>query len=237
MIYTTTKNISASLLNSKSELSIIGAFQIVQDNLTDLMGALGIDGLTTRKKYNAMWVISKNRLKFVKAPFWNADVVVESFVSSKSLVKMTIDTLIKDGDGNICVCGHTELCALDCATGRIKKIESVNVGDNIEVHNSPVQIEYAHFDSEIGKCIEECQVRSTNIDYLHHCNNIEYLRFILNTYQEKDLHSVSEMEMLYANQAFEGEYLQVYKTATDNGYHVYLKRGDDFVIKSEIIQK
>ena len=227
---------SASLLNSKSELSIIGAFQIVQDNVTELMGVLGIDGLKTRKKYNAMWVISKNRLKFVKAPFWNTNVVVESFVSSKSLVKMTIDTVIKDSDDNICVCGHTELCVLDIATGRIKKITEVGVGDNIEKHDSVVDIQFGHYDNDLSNKLETCEVRSTNIDYLHHCNNIEYLRFILNTYQEKDLHGISEMEMMYANQSFEGEKLDVYKSSNDNIDHVYLTRGNDFVIKSEIVR-
>ncbi|MBP5651271.1 MAG: hypothetical protein J6X00_01190 [Clostridia bacterium] len=236
MIYTTTKNMVASLLNSKSELSIIGAFQIVQDNLTDLMGQLGIDGIVTKKNYNAMWVITKNRLKFIKAPFWNDDVVVDSFVSSKSLVKLCIDTCIKDAEGNVCVYARTELCALDIATGKIKKITEVGVGDNIEKHDSNVEIQFGHFENDLSNKLETCEVRSTNIDYLHHCNNIEYLRFILNVYKEKSLHDIKEMEMMYANQSFEGEKLDVYKSSDGNVDHVYLKRGDDFVIKSEIVR-
>ena len=236
MIYTTGKVISASLLNSKSELSIIGAFQLVQDNVTDLMGELKIDGLSTKKNYNAMWVISKNRVQFKKSPFWNDNVTVESFISNKSLVKLTIDTIVRDENGEICVCARTELCALDIATGKIKKIAEVGVGDNIEKHDSNVEIQFGHFENDLSNKLETCEVRSTNIDYLHHCNNIEYLRFILNVYKEKSLHDIKEMEMMYANQSFEGEKLDVYKSSNGNVDHVYLKRGDDFVIKSEIVR-
>ncbi|MBR4745314.1 MAG: hypothetical protein IK070_01225 [Clostridia bacterium] len=236
MIYTNGKTMSASLLNSKSELSIIGAFQLVQDNVTDLMGELKIDGLSTKKNYNAMWVISKNRVHFKKMPFWNDDVAVESFISNKSLAKLTIDTIVRDENGEECLCARTELCALDIATGKIKKIAQVGVGENIEKHDSAENIQFGHFDNTLSNKLETCEVRSTNIDYLHHCNNIEYLRFILNVYMEKSLHNIKEMEMVYANQSFEGEKLDVYKSSNGNIDHVYLKRGNDFVIKSEIVR-
>ena len=235
MIYTSGKSITASLLNSKSELSIIGTFQLVQDNITDLMQQLGIDGLTTHKNYNAMWVVSKNKVCIVKAPFWNSNVAVKSFVSCKTLVKINIDTIGTDESGEICFYSRAELCAIDADTKRIRKMDSINVGDNIVVHASPVDVEYTHFDGEVGDMVEKTQVRSTNIDYLHHCNNIEYLRFILNTYAEKVLsNDIVSVEIAYVNQCFEGEHIQVYKNKLDGSDNVYLKRGEDFVIKSNI---
>ena len=43
-----------SLTNTSANLSVIGAFQIVEDAITEMMGNLNLDGETCVPKYNAM---------------------------------------------------------------------------------------------------------------------------------------------------------------------------------------
>lgn len=49
------------LTNTSANLSVIGAFQIVEDAITEMMGNLNLDGETCVPKYNAMWIFAKNR--------------------------------------------------------------------------------------------------------------------------------------------------------------------------------
>jgi acyl-ACP thioesterase len=61
--------------------------------------------------------------------------------------------------------------------------------------------------------METVRVRSTNLDYCSHTNNIEYLRFILNTYAARTFEEreISRIEIHYGNQTFEGDEIAVFK--------------------------
>ena len=62
-------------------------------------------------------------------------------------------------------------------------------------------------------------VRSTSLDYCYHTNNIEYVRFVLNTYDAEFLktHEPTGLEIHYLGQSFEGERLDIEKLCREDG--------------------
>ncbi len=231
------QKIISCMTGTDGNLSILGTFQIIQDAITELMGALKIDGITAKEQYNAIWVYTKTRAKFYKKALWNQEIDVSCYISLISLAKMNIDVVAKDDFGNIVFIAKTELCALDITTQRIRKISTVGVNESMLTHLEPINLEFAKFDNLEMPILENVQVKSTNIDMSYHTNNIEYLRFILNTYTVAELEEkpISEIEIIFSNQSFENDILTIKKGKFTNKDLLTIDKADKTVIKCEIV--
>ena len=237
MIYTKKQKVSTSMSGSNVCLSIFGIYQIIEDAICELMGELKIDGVTTKEKYNAFWVFIKNRVKIFRELKWNEEFVVSCFISYKSIAKMNIDVVAKTTKGELVFYSRVEECALDITTQRIRKLNTVGVDETMLAETALLDIQFCKFDYENLPIIEKVKVRSTNIDMSHHTNNLEYLRFVLNTYSVKELEtkSVKEIEVIYANQSFENDALDVHKASLKDKDVIVLQKQDKPIIKCEIL--
>ena len=231
------QKVSASMLGSSERLSIIGTFQIIENALTELTGKLKIDGITVKEKYNAFWVFVKTRVKFFKKILWNEDLLVSCFISSKSLARIYFDIEAKNSLGELIFYARIEACALDFTSQRIRKLSTVGVDENTEVEKETMDISFSKFDYESLPLIEQIKIRSTNIDMSHHTNNLEYLRFIINTYSVAELETktAKEMEVVYASQSFENDVLDVLKGCYENKDIIVLQKQDKPIVKCEIL--
>lgn len=231
------QKVGASMTDYAVNLSAIGMFQIVEDTITELMGDMHIDGMTAKREYNAVWVLTKNRIKFYKPIAWNQEFTVTGFISRKSLATLHIDVEIQNAQGERAAYARVEICALDLQTGRIRKVSTVGVDEHIQVEQACDNVEFAKFgNTELTAC-EEVRIRSSHIDYAQHANNKEYVRFIVNTYSVDELQArpIREMEVDYLQQTFENDVLTVCKGSVDNKDVVTLQKGDTPVVKSEIV--
>lgn len=207
----------ASYCGADVKLSVMGAFRIVEDMVTELMGDLEIDGVTCMKKYGAMWVFVRNRIEIPQRIGWMEEYTVTSYISSFSRAKLYIDTVMTRQDGSVVLVSRLELCAVDLETGKIRKAETVGVGENTPPEEEARKIAYSRIKplrtagSEEG-LLDEVTVRATDIDYCYHTNNISYVRYIMNQYDTADLtvSPVSAIEIQYAAQTHEGDLLKIY---------------------------
>ena len=62
--------IPASYCDSDVKLSVVGAFSMIEDLVTEMMGELKVDGLICRKEYGAMWVFVRNRMELRRDLYW-----------------------------------------------------------------------------------------------------------------------------------------------------------------------
>ena len=238
MIYTRQQLVTSTNVGADAKLSVMGLFGVVEAGITEGMGALKIDGLTLRHKYNAFWVFTKNRIKILKLQTWGEIFTVESFVSSISSAKLTIDTALKTTQGEIVAYSRCEMCALDVDTGRIRRTSTVGVDENVVAELPQMDVEFDKFDDVDLPLVETVTVRSTNIDFSKHCNNVEYLRFVLNTYPVAELinRPIREIEVCYVSQSYEGDTLAVHKQISDSCDVVSIKKDGQTVIKCLIVR-
>lgn len=237
MIYRKSGNIGSGHIGVDTQLSVMGAFRIVEDTVTEMMAALKIDGLTVKKQYNAMWVFTKNRIKLLKPLQWGDNYSVESFITAFSLVKLYIETAIKNHSGEVVVYSKIELCALDLGTGRIKKTSEVGLNETFIKEPALMNIEFTKFNDGNLPQIECVTVRSTNIDFSHHTNNVEYVRLLLNTYSVAEIlnNPIKEIEVCYISQSFENDVLQIFKSTDGNKNILRIEKENKPIVRCEIL--
>jgi len=210
MGYEKTVEISASMCDKDSVLSVISAFRMVQDAVTAHMGDLGIDGPTLVKNFGAMWVFVRNDLRIFKRPAWRENCKVRCFIASKSPVKLIIDTEIKCANGDRAVMSALELCAIDCENGRIRRTGEFGI-DKLETEAALPGAVMLRMPHQEGEVVRSTAVGSTTVDMCGHMNNIEYIRYILDAYPSHafDYRPITRMHVHYIEQAFEGEIIDI----------------------------
>lgn len=219
MIYEKQTYVTGSMCDGKLQLSVLAADEIVENAVTELMGDLGIDGIVAKEKYKAMWVIVKNNMCFIRRPAWREKFTVYCYISKHSTVKLNVDTIVKAEGGEMLLKSRLELAAIDLETGKIRKAETVGFTEDMENPVETEGLEFSRFPKETGELTESVIVRSTSLDYCYHTNNIEYVRFVLNTYgiEQFKQHEPKQVEIHYGNQSFEGEKLDINKLSTEDG--------------------
>ena len=238
MIYSKQQIVGSTQVGADANLSTLGLFGIVESAITEGMGVQHIDGLTVKRLYNAFWVFTKNKVKILGSAGWGDTLKIEGFVSSISAAKLNVDTAIKNTDGQIIAYSRCEMCPLDAATGRILRTSAVGVDEHVVVEPAYMDVTFGKLDCDNMPVVEEATVRSTNIDFSHHTNNVEYLRFIFNTYTVEELISrpIKEVEVNYVSQSYEQDVLSVHKLSTDSGDLFAITKSAATVIKCKVVR-
>ena len=238
MIYRKTDRVAASMCDGATKLSVLALFQLEQDAVTELMGELRIDGITAMREYDAMWVFVKNTLRVFRRPDWREEYALRCFVSGHSSAKLLIDTeLWSPAAGEPLAHARLELCALDLKTGRIRKAATVGVSGDIPCEKPLPDLSFTRFPKDDLTTLETVKVRSTNLDYCSHTNNIEYLRFILNTYRAERFmeHEIEQVEIHYGNQTFEDDEIKIAKHGDRQTDYFSLLSHDSSAVECRIV--
>ena len=219
--------LAASSCGADVKLSVEGAFRIVEDMVTELMGDQNIDGVTCMREYGGMWVFVRNRIEMPQPLDWMDEYTVTSYISSFSKIRLYIDTVLQKADGSIALKSRLELCAVDLETGKIRKSESVGVGEKTPAEEPMFEIAYSKEKPVRGDLTDEVTVRSADIDYCHHTNNVAYVRYFMNQIDVDDLigNPVTAIEVQYAAQTYEGDKLSIYRCNSENEAFVIEKDG------------
>lgn len=230
--------IPASICDTNVKLSVKGAFDLVQDYLTEMLSELHIDGVSLRKKYGCVWIFTRNKIQIDRAPDWKEHCIVESYISSAKGAKMTVDTVLKDSEGKICVYSRVEMCAMDLATQRIKRVRDVGITADTYVEAPEREIEFSRLKHEGLKDIAALTVQSGDIDFIQHTNNVSYVRFVMNTYTVRELNErpVREIEVRYASQTHEGDALTIRKAVMGEKELFDIVHGDIVAVECELIR-
>ena len=223
--------LAASSCGADVKLSVEGAFRIVEDMVTELMGDQHIDGVTCMREYGGMWVFVRNRIEMPQPLNWMDEYTATSYISSFSKIRLYIDTVLQKADGSIALKSRLELCAVDLETGKIRKSESVGVGEKTPAEEPVFEIAYTKEKTVRGDLIDEITVRSADIDYCHHTNNVAYVRYFMNQISVDDLieHPVKAIEVQYAAQTHEGDKLCIYRCSSENEAYLIEKDGSKVV--------
>lgn len=225
--------VTSCFCDSSVRLSHVGIWQLMEDSVTEYMHSLDMDGLVTIKRHNAMWVYTTARTRILRRPGWLEEFTVRSFLSGKEKVRIRIDTVFEDAAGREIIRGQTELCAVDLAEKRIRRVDSV-CPDEIVPEEPAGSFERIRYPKEGFAPGGSLTVRYTNIDYLHHVNNIEYLRFILDTYTVRHLEEreLREIALEYRGQSYEGDVLTLGSLQAPEGQFYEIRRGAELVTRA-----
>lgn len=224
--------------DADTNLSVIGVFQVVQDAVTELLDKLQMGNPTMRKQYNAVWLFTRNRAKLFKPILWGDEFTVTAIVSSITHATLSADVSIKNSDGVLCAYSRIEMCVLGLTAMRILRLQTIDAIAAVTIEKPEIDVTFTKFDCSPTEQVDAVRIGSTNIDMSQHTNNVEYVRFILNTYTVKELHDkpILELEIRYINQSYENDILTVYKQSCDAHKDVFLlKTADNDTVKCEVL--
>ena len=230
--------VTASLCDFNVRLNVKGTFDLLQDYLTEMLGELELDGVSLREKYGCVWIFTRNRVEIDRELNWKEPYIAESFISSAKGAKMTVDTVLKDTDGNICVYSRIEMCVWDLSAKKIRRIRDVGVTSDTHTEAPEREIEFSRLKHEGLKEIDRLIVKSGDIDFIRHTNNVSYVRFIMNTYSVKELteRPVKMIEVRYAGQTHESDELVIRKAEQDGRELFDVVLGDMTAVECEIVR-
>ena len=183
------------------------------------------------REYGGMWVFVRNRIEMPQPLAWMDEYTATSYISSFSKIRLYIDTVLQKADGSIALKSRLELCAVDLETGKIRKSESVGVGEKTPAEEPMFEIAYTKEKPVRGDLIDEITVRSADIDYCHHTNNVAYVRYFVNQIGVDDLieNPVKAIEVQYVAQTHEGDRLSMYHCDFENEAYMIEKDGSKVV--------
>lgn len=211
MKFTTKQIVGAGACDPSGRLSLVGALTLIEDAITATLAKMELDGFTVRRKYGALMVFSKNHLRYLQAINWQDKISVSCFIAMKSAARMNVDVCVKNMAGEIALYARTEVCAVDAQTGRLRRMDSVGVGEQVKVVRAPYDLPFEPMEGE-GELIDTVTVRTGNIDYAGHTNNVEYIRLLLNTFTLDEWRGMAphELQVAYLNQSFLGDELSIH---------------------------
>ena len=212
MKHTSRQVVGAGACDPSGRLSILGALTLVEDAVTATMGKMELDGLTVRAKYGALMVFSKNYVRYLQDINWQDRITVSCFIATKSPARLNVDVCVKNQAGEVALYARTEVCAVDCETGRIRRMDTIGAGEQVKVVRAPYELNWIPINGE-GELVENVTVRTSNIDYAGHTNNVEYIRLLLNTMTLDEWRNMApkELQVAYLNQSFLGDELSIYR--------------------------
>lgn len=230
--------VPASICDPNVKLSVRGTFDLVQDYLTDMMEELHIDGVSLRERYGCVWVFTRNRIMIDRELLWKERYTAESFISFAKGAKLTVDTLFRGEDGGIAVYSRVEMCAIELASQRIKRVTEVGVDPEGMVEEPEREVRFSKLRHDGLGDIDSLVVRSGDIDFIGHTNNVSYVRFLMNTYSVKELRErpVREIEIRYLGQTHEGDTLVISKGEQEGRELFTIALGDMTAVECEIVR-
>lgn len=218
MIYKRSGLVGGSMCDTKLRLSPLAMLELIEDSASELLSALHIDGRTAMREYGAMWVFTKNTVSILRRPEWLEQFEIKSFISRHSPLRLFIDTELSSPEGEPLMRSRLEICALDLENGGIRKPGTLGFREDME-HPEPLPgTAFCRFRKEETEKLYSVTVRSTNLDFCGHTNNVEYLRFVLASFESRDLEQrgIRTIEMDYRGQSYEGDVLDIERSRQDN---------------------
>lgn len=206
--------IGGGACDPSGRMSLLGALTLVEDVVVDTLDKMEINGFKMRKQFGAVLVFSKNHVKFLQPIRWKEKVTVSCFISAKSVARLNVDVCVKNQHGEIALYARTEVCAVDVESARIRRLDAVGIGEKIRVYAPLVEMEWQAVDPA-EQLVDTVTVRTANIDYAGHTNNVEYIRLLLNTFTLDEWRggiATKELQVAYLNQSFLGDKLDIFAT-------------------------
>ena len=228
-----------SYLDKNIKLRINECFNLAQNNSTEYFEKFGEDNLVIKEKYNAVWVASKIRIHIYKNPTWLDIINSESFTALVKPIRIETETKFTNKNNELIFIANQQSCVLDIDTRKLRKIDTVNFPNNLEIDYTLFSQSYKRLNDNFTEndFVYEQKVYSQDIDFSNHVNNTVYVRYITNALSNEflDKINITDVEMHYIAESKEGQTLKIYKKELENNCIRFLiKEGDREIVRASL---
>ena len=217
-----------SLCDAQLLLSIPDLFAQFMDVATLHAEALGV-GAEPMLRRGLFWITVKTKVHVLRRPRLLETVTVSTRPLAPEKVRAIREYRLEK-DGELLAEGKTEWAVLESATGRPRVMEGV-FDPSLELAAEPAYpAPFARILPNFAdaETIGSCRVRSTDIDFLGHMNNIAYLRTVFGLLTGEELKTMPQgtVEIVFRAPCFEGDQLSLRRRLTATGWELAVLRED-----------
>ncbi len=225
-----------SLMDFNFGLSITGAFDWQQDIITEFLGSLGSDNKSMSEKCGAAWVVAKTKLKIFRMPKWQEPVFARSYTTRLTGVAFDYEIAFRSGEGELLFVMKSEVCAMDIQKRNLRRISSVLYPTDMECTDGVFTDAYRKPCTAETEWAYGYKVRSGDLDYTRHFNNVNYVKLALNALSPKffDENRVTVLDIRFARECLYGQELEIFVGDTSVSKIFEIKRGEEVVANADM---
>lgn len=203
-------------------VSIGNLFQEVAGNHAIFKGL----GYFDMKEQNMMWVLNRFKIQMMRFPKWREKVVIKTWVSAMQPFSHR-HTLLLDVEGNELGYGSALWIPLDAITHRPKRLV---LNDNFTLIKNETPCGQPAKISDLTD-LELSSTRSvqyTDLDFLNHVNNVQYINWILDDiYTQKGKPLFKTLEINFINECPDKNTVSIFSKQIEKECFYLLKRSSD----------
>lgn len=210
------------MCDNLSKLSIPSLFTIFMDLACEHapMLNLGSDKLASKGLF---WVAARTKVKIHRLPEMLSEVSANTWPEAPGRIRCNRYYTISDNTEMLAE-GKTEWAIINLTTGRPVKLSEVYPEDMEHCEEKACDIPFARINEDFTDCenIGSYTVRSTDIDIGQHMNNVAYIRALFGAFTCKELEklNITDVDIAFRQQCYEGETLNLYKRLAENGLEI-----------------
>ena len=224
--------------NLHAALSLSSAIDIFMDMAMEHAELLSV-GITEFNKKELFWVATKTKLHFNREIKMAERVRFSTWPQVPGKIKSDRQYEISKGD-EILVSGKTEWVVINSETKAIQKLNNI-FPEDLKFCEDPGDTEdfLRLRDFKDGEDFGSYKVRSVDIDYGLHMNNVAYVRAIegLFSSEEWDAYAFDTFQIDYKKSCYEGDTLYFTKKEEDGFFYLRGALEDDSTIVLAVLSR
>ena len=161
------------------------------------------------KKDGLFWIIAKTMVRFYERPRLYDLVTVSTWPEAGAGYRCFRSNTIEK-DGEILVACRQQWAVISAADGKARNVADILPADLIYLDERAVDEDFYHITGDFpNEPFAAYKVRSTDIDFVGHMNNVAYIRALETIYTTKQWRELDpyEIEISYAASCHEGDEL------------------------------
>lgn len=198
-----------------------GYMNYFQDMATHYMHNIHKGNDTLPEEYGIVWMFTKYRMHVKEKADFNGELHMETWIQEEKSPAIVHQKLLITKDGEEYANGCVESCLYHISKKRLVRLREIDFPTNIQVNRNAVAGKFRKISVEIEGMDDSYfhKVRYTDLDKTGHMTNLKYVDLFLNTFDSVffEEYQITDFELHFLSQCFEGETIHVYKEMGGEG--------------------
>ena len=208
-----------SQCDNHGKISIPNVFSLFGDLASEHAPMIGLGSDVLAEK-GLFWIAVRTKIKVRRLPLMNSDFLAESWPEAPGRVRCNRYYSLSDADGSL-VEGKTEWAIINLESGRPQKLSEVYPEELIHLEDTVCDEDFHKLSDkfEDAALLGKYTVRSTDIDIGQHMNNAKYIHALFGLFSTSELDEmdITDVEINFRSQAYEGDELSFYIRNSEDG--------------------
>lgn len=216
--------------DADGKIGLRGYMDYFQDVATTYMYNLGKSNDTLPEEYGLCWMYTRYKIHINKKADFNVPLKLETWVEKSKSSFLVFQDMVISRNGEVYASGRLENCLYNRKLGEMGNVNEVDFPLDVALDKKVEIGTYTRFRRKIDdmKYCYSHTVRYTDMDKNIHMNNLVYISLMMDAFNYEFYchHRITDFEIHYISQCFEGEEIKLYMKQDEQGYKIAFVKAD-----------